>query len=156
MIVVVDTSPLIALDRIGYLYILKELFGAVIRPQSVADELIAGRRIYGGSSELFDADWIENHADPAEIIFRKELGAGETAAIILAKKLNADLVLLDDLAARNVATQLGLSVSGTLGILLAAHKKGRLPDLKSALSTLTDCGFRLSDDLRRTILKQQE
>jgi hypothetical protein len=62
MRVVVNSSPLIALERIGSLDVLKSLYGTVVRPQSVLDEL----------------------------------GAGETAAITLAYKTAADLVILDD------------------------------------------------------------
>ena len=136
MTVVVNTSPLIALDRIGQLDILTKLFGKTIRPQSVVDELNAGRKVYGGSDALFHATWIETQQDPPEMILRKELGAGETAVIALALKVKADLVILDDLAARNVAVELGLNVTGTLGVLLAAYKKGHLLDLSDVVNQL--------------------
>lgn len=152
MIVVVNTSPLIALDRIGQLDILRQLFGRVVRPQSVVDELMAGRHLYGGSSLLFDAPWMETREDPGEVIFRRELGAGETAAIVLARKMNADLLLLDDLAARRVATELELRISGTLGVLFAASRRGYINDLEKTLSDLSSSGFRISDQMRKSIL----
>ena len=154
MIVVVNTSPLVALDRIGQLEILPHLFGRVIRPRSVVDELLAGKRVYGGSSNLFNAPWMDTVDDPTEAVLRKELGAGETAAIVLAKKLNADLVILDDIAARNVAVNLDLPVSGTLGVLAAAFRKGYLPSLESAVDELEKCGFRMSETIRAAILSQ--
>lgn len=92
--------------------------------------------------------------DPTEAVLRKELGAGETAAIVLAKKLNADLVILDDIAARNVAVNLDLPVSGTLGVLAAAFRKGYLPSLESAVDELEKCGFRMSVTIRAAILSQ--
>ena len=153
MIVVVNTSPLIALDRIEHLDILPRLFGKVIRPQSVVEELHAGKKAYGGSSELFESSWMDTREDPPEMVFRQELGAGETAAITLAKKLEADLILLDDLAARNVAQGLGLPVSGTLGVIIAASKKGILPDLTLVVNELMSCGFRLSKEIRDNILR---
>ena len=153
MTVVVNTSPLIALDRIGYLEILPKLFGHILRPQSVVNELRAGRNVYGGSDLLFNADWMETVEDPVEMALRKELGAGETAAIALAFRNKADLVILDDLAARNVAIELGLKVTGTLGVLLAAHKKGVLKDLRQTITELKSSGFRLSDTLVASILK---
>jgi predicted nucleic acid-binding protein len=153
MTVIVNTSPLIALDRIGQLDILPRLFGEITRPQSVVDELTAGRRVYGGSDSLFHATWFETAGDPPEMVLRKELGAGETAVIALALKIKADLVILDDLAARNVAAELGLKGTGTLGILLAAHKKGHLPDLQGAVSALKASGFRISDQVAASILK---
>jgi predicted nucleic acid-binding protein len=151
--IVVNTSPLVALDRIGQLDLLPKLFGKIIRPQSVVDELNAGRKIYGGSDALFHAAWLETAEDPPEMVLRKELGAGETAAIALALRIKADLVILDDLAARNVAAELELKVTGTLGILLAAHKKGILKDLQHAITQLTDSGFRVSDTIVASILK---
>ena len=154
MIVVVNTSPLVALDRIGQISILPKLFGEIIRPQSVVDELDAGRSVYGGSTSLFHASWLSTVKDPPEMVLRKELGAGETAAIALALRVDADLVILDDLAARNVAAELGLNVTGTLGVLLAAHKKGLLDDIEKSINSLVACGFRLSDSLVRLILKE--
>ena len=96
MRVVVNSSPLIALERIGSLDVLKSLYGTVVRPQSVLDELGAGRSRYNFDRALFDTDWILTEPDPPEMVFRKELGAGETAAITLAYKTAADLVILDD------------------------------------------------------------
>ncbi len=153
MRIVVNTSPLVALDRIGQLDLLPALYGKIIRPQSVVDELKAGRSIYGGTDSLYHAAWLETAEDPPEMILRKELGAGETAAIALAFRIQADLIILDDLAARNVAVELGMNVTGTLGVLLAAHKKGILKDLRHAISLLEDSGFRISNTLVTSILK---
>jgi predicted nucleic acid-binding protein len=151
--IVVNTSPLVALDRIGQIDLLPKLFGKIIRPQSVVDELNAGRNVYGGSDALFRASWLETVNDPPEMALRKELGAGETAVIAFALRIKADLVILDDLAARNVAAELGLNVTGTLGVLLAAHKKGILKDLRGAIGDLTGSGFRVSDAAIQSILK---
>jgi len=152
MLVIVNTSPLIALERIGHLHLLKDLFGAVVRPQSVLIELLAGKDRYQLSNALRDADWIVTEPDPSEMFFRKELGAGETAVIALAVKRNADLVVLDDLQARLLATSLGLPVTGTLGVLLAAHQKGLLTDLRSAVHALEECGFRVSSRVLASLL----
>ena len=109
MNVIVNTSPLVALDRIGQLDVLHKLFGKVIRPRSVVDELQAGQMVHGGSSALYNATWIKTADDPPEMILRKELGAGETAVIALASRIHAELVILDDLTARNVAVEIGLN-----------------------------------------------
>jgi predicted nucleic acid-binding protein len=52
-----------------------------------------------------------------------------------------------------VAMELGLNISGTLGILLAAHKRGLLSDLQGALNELQASGFRISETLIASILK---
>ena len=144
MLVVANTSPLIALDRIGKLEVLRHLYGTVLRPQSVVDELNAGQGAYDISRMLRDAEWIVTKPDPPVMALRKELGAGETAAIALATSLQADLVVLDDLQARLVAASLGLRITGTLGVLLAAQRIGLLADTMPAISQLQEAGFRIS------------
>jgi predicted nucleic acid-binding protein len=94
------------------------------------------------------------YPNPKEMILRKELGAGETAVIALALKLNADLIILDDLAARNVANGLNLKFTGTLGIILAAREKGILPEITTAINDLQSCGFRISSDLINKLTTQ--
>lgn len=147
MRVVVNTSPLIALDRIGQLHILKALYGTIIRPQSVLDELKAGRDRYELSSTLCDAEWIITEPDPSEGMLRRELGPGEMAAIALAVRFMADLIVLDDLQARLVAESLGLRLTGTLGVLLAAFRAGYLADLDKAIADLQENGFHVSPNL---------
>jgi len=142
---------LIALERIGELRLLQQLFGSVVRPQAVADELRAGMERYGLSQDLDQAPWIRTEPDPTEMVLRRELGAGETAAITLPHISGADLVVLDDLQARLVAGGPGLTVTGTLGILLAARQKGLLEDLPEALKRLQGAGFRVSSEVLRSI-----
>lgn len=153
MRVLANTSPLIALDRIGRLHLLPQLYGKIVRPQAVVEELRAGRTAYPGSEPLFTADWLITEPDPPEMVLRKELGAGETAVLTLALNTRADLVILDDLQARLVAVGLGLRVTGTLGVLLAAHHTGIEPDVRKAVTDLRAAGFYLSDDLLNGILK---
>jgi len=147
MRVVVNTSPLIALERIGQLDLLRRMYGVVVRPQSVLDELKAGRGAYELSPLLEQADWIRTEPDPSDMNWRRELGAGETAAITLAVKTRADLVILDDLPARLVAQAQGLTITGTLGILLAAQEAGFVADVKELFRALQDAGFRIPASL---------
>ena len=147
MRVIVDTSPLIALERIGQLELLRALYDNVVRPQSVLDELNRGAERYQISSILINAEWIITEPDPVEMALRRELGAGETAAITLAYKSHADLIILDDLQARLVADAMGLRCTGTLGVLLAANHKNFLPDIALAIQKLQQCGVRISDTL---------
>jgi uncharacterized protein len=143
MRVVVNTSPFIALDRIGQLDLLKTLYGTIVRPQSVLDELLAGEARYPLSNTLRQAEWIVTEPDPPEITLRRDLGPGETAVIALALDTDADLVILDDLQARLLAATLNLRLTGTLGVLIAAHQLGLLPDVKGALTDLLHAGFRV-------------
>jgi len=142
MPVVVDTSPLIALWRIGLIHLLPDMFGAISCPESVKMEIDAGAAKYG-SILLGSYEWLTIEPDPPMMQLRKELGAGETAAITLAYQINAGLIILDDLAARLVAQELGLRVTGTIGILFAAKEKRLITDVNIHFKALQDAGFHL-------------
>ena len=55
------------------------------------------------------------------------------------------LIVLDDLQARLVAEELGLSLTGTLGVLVDAHKAGLVESMPETLDDLEDVGFRVGD-----------
>ncbi len=147
MSVVINTSPLIALERIGRPDILPGLFGSVVCPRSVIDELCAFPFHLRADSSIEKSSWLSILPDPPEVVFRKELGAGETAAIALAVSIKAEMIVLDDLAARRIAREIGLKISGTLGIVLAAHRRGLLDDVAGTLDDLRSAGFHLSKTL---------
>lgn len=52
------------------------------------------------------------------------LDPGETAAILLAEEIGADLILIDERAGRAVAESRGIAVRGTLGVLVQARATG--------------------------------
>lgn len=59
MIVVVDSSSLIALARIGKLNVLKEMFGEIFIPQDVFKEVVTTGKTRPGSKEIEETPWIE-------------------------------------------------------------------------------------------------
>ena len=154
MTVIVNTSPLLTLERVNCLPVLPALFHRVTRPQSVLDEMTAGQSDYGIANDLLNAEWIKTLPDPHEAYYRRELGAGETAAIALAVNEKADLIILDDLAARNVARELRLQFTGTLGVLMAAYRKELIKDLNQVVDDLQRCGFHMSDSLISYVKRQ--
>ena len=82
-----------------------------------------------------------------------KLGKGESEAIVLALETKADLVLLDDYKARATAEFMGLNMTGTVGMLSKAQKKGLISDLRPLLDELRAKGFRLSDKVYAETLK---
>ena len=82
-----------------------------------------------------------------------DLDLGESEVITLAKEIHADKVLLDDLDARRFARRVGLSIVGTVGILLGARLRGEIPSLKEEIKRLQDVGFRISKPLAEEALK---
>jgi predicted nucleic acid-binding protein len=72
------------------------------------------------------------------------LGAGESSVIALGETLSSATVVLDDLAARRCAMALGLSVTGTMGLLLMAKKTGCIEKVTPALDAVINAGLFIS------------
>ena len=141
--VVVDSTCLIGLERIGRLNILQALFDPIIIPPTVARE-------FGTSLSWLQ---VEVPADRALVAALKMLlDDGEAEAIALASELGHRIVL-DDLQARSAGKNLGLKVIGTIGVLLKAKHSGTLPALKPVLEELELNGFYLSAALKQEALR---
>ena len=157
MIVVSDTSPLCYLLLIEGIEVLPQLFERVIIPQKVYDELLAPDAPKVVQDWILQPpDWLEvqtvtGQFDPA----LNPLDVGEQEAITLALQLKADLILLDDLAARRIATGLQQDIIGLLGILGSAAEKG-LIDFPSAIARLQQTSFRASSKLIGSLLQQYQ
>lgn len=129
--IVSNSGPLIHLARIGRLNLLKELFGEVVIPFTVKQEVVDR----GKEEGMADAFLIENEirngwivvdqgtimADLYEIAERAGIDIGEVAAIMLARRKGCS-ILVDDLAARRFAVGMGLEVIGSIGVLIRAAK----------------------------------
>ena len=147
MIVVSDSSPLIALARINRLDLLHSLYERILIPTEVHHEVtVAGHHLPGGR-EVRVADWVEvveRRSSGGQSLEQacEGLGRGERGSILLAKALSADLVLLDEWKARRAARSAGLSVVGCLGVLEVGARKGIVSDLRSAYRDLLREGIR--------------
>lgn len=151
MVVVADTSPLIYLSRVGALGLLHTLFGEVVVPRAVWTEVVEQRTAAPGLDALRIANWLRV-VDQELPVLDLGLDAGETAAILLAESLQADLLLIDERLGRRVAESRGLIVRGTLGVLVQARRTGALPALRPVLERLVADGFRVSPALIREAL----
>jgi predicted nucleic acid-binding protein len=148
VIAVSDSSPLIALSRIGHLDLLAQLFETVHISMEVYDEVVivgAGRP---GAKSVPLASWIkvtpvQSLADLEKTIEETELGAGEVSTVQLARELGIEVVLIDERRARGYAEAKGLITLGCIGILETLHRKGALPDLRSAYMRLLEQKFRI-------------
>lgn len=153
MIVVADTSPVCYLILVDQVDLLSALFDSVLLPRAVLDELLhedAPERVKGWAAQL--PPWVRVHDNPLGMAAGMDmLHAGERNVISLAEALHADIVLLDEKAARRVAVDRGLRVTGTVGILGAAAEQG-LVDLVTAIELLRKTNFRYSPAVLRTTL----
>lgn len=152
MPVVSDTSPIVLLDKCALLELLPVLYGEVLIPPAVSRELAAGAPVRGVSG----AAWIREQApNPARVATELAAGlhVGEAEAIALAAQLGQGSgVIVDDLGARRRASQLGITVVGSAGVLVAAKGKGLLPAVRPALDRLVGAGLYLGAPAYRAIV----
>jgi predicted nucleic acid-binding protein len=131
MIAVLDASPLCYLVLIGEIDLLPQLFSRVVVPQTVIVELRhddAPATVRNWASNL--PIWISVEETPDTFSEGMEkLQAGERAAILLAELIQANIIIIDEKAARLIAGRRGLSVTGVLGVIREAATQG-LVDLK--------------------------
>ncbi len=151
MIIVSDSSPLIALSDLDKLDLLQKLYGHIVIPEAVwAETVIAGRE-KPGRAALFQASWISHVAVKDQSLvnyFLQELDLGESEAIALAVELDADFLLIDERLGREVAVRFGITPTGIIGILLAAKAEGLVDAIKPDLDRLrSELNFWLSDSL---------
>ncbi len=155
MLIVSDTSPITNLIQIGHLDLLQRVFGQVIIPLKVYEELT----VYENQKEEIERrDWIlVRKANNQQEVAKLEdiLDAGEAEAIVLANELNADVLIIDERKGRSEAEFRGLKIIGLLGVLIQGKRKGYIVELKPILDTLIkDIGFRVSNNLYERILKE--
>lgn len=155
--VIVNSTPLIVLCNIDRLYILKEVYGEIIIPQAVLDEIMV-KKDSACSQILSERDWIKVECISSEAdkrMYQAKLHAGEVETMILAQEEpKADLVIIDDNSAKKTAMYLGLKVTGTLGVLLKAKKQGIISEVKPIIEDMISDGFYIKEDIRKLILKQ--
>ena len=153
MIVVSDTSPLNYLVLIEEVEVLPAIFGRVVVPPAVVEELQAP-----GAPDAVKAgiaahpSWLEVR-NPESSGARLTLGRGEPEAICIASELSA-LCLIDDRKARREAERMGVRVTGLLGILAEARDRG-LIDAEVIVERLTMTSFRASRNLIAAVLRPE-
>jgi hypothetical protein len=157
MKVVSNASPLINLARIGELGLLPALYGQVVVPEAVWQEVVIDGTGQAGANEIRDASWISTHNVDNRLLVRalcQTLDAGEAEAIALALELDPALLLMDERLGRESALHMGVRCVGLVGVLIEARHKALLPALKPYLDALRDvAGFRLSDELYARVLR---
>jgi predicted nucleic acid-binding protein len=156
--IVSNSTPLIALSKIGKLELLREYFGVIHIPKEVYEEVVTRGKNLFGAMEVKNAEWIKVEEVRNKIAvdsLRDYIDQGEAEAIILAKERNAKLLLIDDSDGRQIAERLGVKITGTIGILLLATTDKKIV-FKEALDDLVACGFRLGKEEYDKLLMRSE
>lgn len=141
--VVVNASPLIFLSRGRHLELLRCFADRVLVPEPVTAEIRAKGPLDITAKALAGAPWIETVVPPAvpNAIQEWGLGIGESSVLATAYSCPGMEAIVDDLVARKCAACLGIPVRGTLGLVLAAKRRGEIMSARSEWKTFSrrDC-----------------
>jgi predicted nucleic acid-binding protein len=150
---VINASPLIILGKVSEISLINKMCSDLVIPEGVAQELDQGpvndqAKVWiNGEGACF----VRPLGEAYPLIMAWDLGKGETEVISWAY-LNHDYeAILDDRAARNCASSLGIRVRGTLGVILLAKKERILPGVRPLLDKLMESGFRIDPRLLRSV-----
>ena len=148
MIVVSDTSPITSLLSVEKSDLLQKLFETVIIPPAVEKEL---HQYHIDLPEFIKVRVLED-LDSVKMLANK-LDQGEAEAIVLAKELKADFLLIDEALGRSLALQNRIRVIGLLGVLVLAKRKALISSLKDVIDELEQkAGFYISRTLKVRVL----
>jgi predicted nucleic acid-binding protein len=127
-VIISDTSCLILLDKIEELKLLKKLFGQIIVTREIASEF---------KKELPEWFTIQEPTNKTyQKILEASLDKGEASAIAFALEQTDCLLIIDDYKGRKYAEQLGIKITGTLGILIDAKLSGYIESVKPMLDKI--------------------
>jgi predicted nucleic acid-binding protein len=138
---------------IGQIDSLLQLFREVLIPEAVRDECL------DPDAPKPLREWILN--PPAWLVIQStsvidptlsSLDSGEQAAISLAQTLPADLLIIDERLGRKAASDRGIPIVGTIGILDDAARQG-LIDLPNAIAQLQQTNFRIARRIIESLLR---
>lgn len=145
--VVINAGPLVALSMVGKLEVLAALYGRVLVPGAVVEEVVVAGAGRIGAQDVASADFLDRVVvePPPEPLLAGELGSGEAEVIALAHRRGARVVILDERRGRRIAEHAyQLHVRGTAGILVAAKRAGHLGLVRPLLEAMVQKGYFLS------------
>lgn len=137
-VIVSDTSCLILFYKIGELDLLKKLFGKLHITETVLKEF--NQKI---------PEWIEVAELTTDLQkgLANYLDKGEATAISLAAEHENSLLIIDEIKGRKAAKEMGISVTGSLGVLVEAKNQGHIRKIKPLIEKIQKTNFRISEEL---------
>jgi len=158
MIIVSNSGPLIALSKLNLLFILQDLFGEIVIPAEVWKEVVERGKGKAGSEAIEKAKWIkvQDVGDDLSVeVLCRNIDRGEAEAIILAKRINADILILDEKIAREIAMAVGLKVVGSLALIYEGIKRGIVDQtLAEIIKKMRERNIWISDEVIEEITKR--
>lgn len=154
MIIVSDTTPIISLMKAGQLELLQKLFDIVYIPEAVYRELTENKSYLEEARIVQECKFlliekVENEKSVAILRNFTGLDVGESEAIILADEKQSDILLMDEHRGRQVAKKMGITITGTIGVLAQAFNERMLTknDVEECIERLQESGIRVSEKL---------
>lgn len=134
--IISDASCFVLLDKIDSLQLLAAVYGSVVTTPEVQAEV-----------RLDLPDWVTIQAASSQEKVKElaqKVDLGEASAIALALEIPHSTLILDDLGARKLAENLGLEITGTVGVILKAKTRNLIPAVAPLLKAIRKTNFRLS------------
>lgn len=134
------------MEKINEFSLLQKLFKQIFTTQQVAEEF--GKPL---------PQWIKiQNPDNVthQILLEASLDKGEASAIALAMEMTDSLLIIDELKGRRLAQQLGIKITGTLGVIVEANRQGYLKAIKPVLEKIKNTNFRLTQSLEEALLRE--
>ena len=154
---VVNSSPLIFLAKLGLLDLLEKLFDDVYVTEAVYHETVVEGAGHEEAVLIANADFLKRVSVKNQRLVKfllEMIDHGEAETIAFALENEVDLIVLDDKDARKVARGFGVRVTGTLGLLLLAKRRGFISQIAPYVKELRRNGFRISDEVVKRILRE--
>ena len=160
MIIVSDTTPIITLSKIKRLDLLQKLFENIIIPNAVFKELTSNKQFQEEAKIIESAEYIKvvdvEDTKAVELLRRVTgLDLGESEAIIFTDNYKEGLLLIDEIKGRKIAKQMGISVMGTIGILMTAYEEKFVTshEIREYIEVMKSAGRHISDKLYTGLIK---
>ena len=161
MSVIINATPLIALAVVEQLELLPQIFGEIIVPTTVYNEVIGQGLERPGAQIIAQTDWLQivspkttSSVEPMLL----GLDQGEMDVLLLAQERQPKWVIIDERQARRVARAMGIPVKGTVGVLLTAGLAGlrSKEEVLSYTATMVKAGLRISPQLQAWLKQELE
>ncbi|HAX78762.1 MAG TPA: DUF3368 domain-containing protein [Cyanobacteria bacterium UBA11372] len=153
--VIVNTSPLLYLHQVGHLQLLQQLYGTIVVPPAVPQELEVGKLQGVDVPEINSIEWIQIRPVISATLIPAviDLGQGEAEVLALGLETTNRLLIFDDQLARRIADLYKLKYTGTLGILVKAKQAGYLASVAPIIAMLQSQGMWLTDKIINDVLQ---
>jgi len=136
------------LTNIGELELLQKVYGQIVTTPEIFAEF--GETL---------PEWVEitEVKDKyRQTILELQIDKGESSAIALALETPDSVLILDDYKARKIAERLGITFTGTIGVIIKAKLNGIIPSVKPIIEKIKQTDFRLSAELELLALKEAD